>query len=160
DVAKSIERLRDHARAFFSELALAHRGSERARGTLVKSEERVRATQSSLSRTLDAAACVTGALDVIESALAQMAPKGAGPSSGSEDTGLAEQIESLVRRARELRDELRLLLRGDDPDFVYFVEFRGRGIFLRAAPVDVSKIVRELLLDRMHTTVLTSATLT
>ena len=34
------------------------------------------------------------------------------------------------------------------------------GIFLRAAPIDVSAIVRELLLDRMRTTVLTSATLT
>ena len=44
--------------------------------------------------------------------------------------------------------------------YVYFVEFRGRGIFLRASPIDVSTIVRELLLDRMRTTVLTSATLT
>ena len=43
---------------------------------------------------------------------------------------------------------------------MYFVEFRGRGIFLRASPIDVSKIVRELLFDRMRTTVLTSATLT
>ena len=32
--------------------------------------------------------------------------------------------------------------------YVYFVEFRGRGIFLRASPIDVSAIVRELLLDR------------
>jgi ATP-dependent DNA helicase DinG len=40
------------------------------------------------------------------------------------------------------------------------VELRGRGIFLRASPIDVSAIVRELLLDRMQTTVLTSATLT
>jgi ATP-dependent DNA helicase DinG len=43
---------------------------------------------------------------------------------------------------------------------VYFVELRGRGVFLRAAPIDVSTIVHDLLLDRMHTTVLTSATLT
>ena len=61
---------------------------------------------------------------------------------------------------REVRDELRFLLRAGDPDYVYFVEFRGRGIFLRAAPIDVSAIVRELLLDRMRATVLTSATLT
>jgi ATP-dependent DNA helicase DinG len=33
-------------------------------------------------------------------------------------------------------------------------------VFLRASPIDVSTIVRELLLDRMQTTVLTSATLT
>ena len=55
---------------------------------------------------------------------------------------------------------MRFLLRAGDADYVYFVEFRGRGIFLRAAPIDVSAIVRELLLDRMRTTVLTSATLT
>ena len=42
-----------------------------------------------------------------------------------------------------------MLLRADDPDFVYFVEFRGKGIFLRAAPVDVSAIVHDLLLDKM-----------
>ena len=46
------------------------------------------------------------------------------------------------------------------PTYVYFVEFRGKGVFLRASPIDVSTIVRELLLDRMRTTVLTSATLT
>src|SRR4029077_6423980 len=47
-----------------------------------------------------------------------------------------------------------------DPGYVYFVEFRGKGVFLRSAPIDVSEIVRELLFDRMRTTVLTSATLT
>src|SRR5262249_44023135 len=48
----------------------------------------------------------------------------------------------------------------DDDRYVFFVECRGRGVFLRASPIDVSAIVRELLLDRMQTTVLTSATLT
>jgi len=70
-----------------------------------------------------------------------------------------EDVAALGRRARELRDELRRFLRAGDAEYVYFVEFRGRGIFLRAAPIDVSKIVREVLLDKMHTTVLTSATL-
>ena len=51
-------------------------------------------------------------------------------------------------------------MRASEPEYVYFVEFRGRGVFLRASPIDVSAIVRELLLDRMRTTVLTSATLT
>jgi ATP-dependent DNA helicase DinG len=43
---------------------------------------------------------------------------------------------------------------------VYFVEFRSKGVFLRASPIDVSEIIRDLLLDRMRATVLTSATLT
>src|SRR4029079_1547118 len=63
-------------------------------------------------------------------------------------------------RAGEIRDDLRFLLRAGDPAFVYFVEFRGKGVFLRASPIDVSAIVKELLFDRMRTTVLTSATLT
>ena len=67
---------------------------------------------------------------------------------------------SLSRRAGEIRDELRFMLRAGDPAYVYFVEFRGKGIFLRASPIDVSDIVRELVLERMRTTVLTSATLT
>ena len=64
-----------------------------------------------------------------------------------------------MRRATDVRDDLRFLMRATDPDYVYFVEFRGRGVFLRASPIDVSAIVRELLLDRMQATVLTSATL-
>src|SRR5204863_6103292 len=58
------------------------------------------------------------------------------------------------------RKELRFLLRAGDSDYVYFVEFRGRGLFLRASPIDVSAILREHLFDRMTSTVLTSATLT
>jgi len=167
-IAGAIERLRDHARAFFSDVAFAHRGAGRS-GATIRSEERVRATRASLSQTQDAAANLTGALDIVESTLLLLTKSDAGDKSpdASDDNraraaidDLEEEIGSLGRRARELRDEIRLLLRGDDSDYVYFVEFRGRGIFLRAAPVNVSKIVRELLLDRMHTTVLTSATLT
>src|SRR4030095_12820294 len=66
----------------------------------------------------------------------------------------------LARRAGELATELRFLLRANDDDFVYFVEFRGRGVFLRASPIDLWAIMRELLFERMTTTILTSATLT
>jgi ATP-dependent DNA helicase DinG len=167
DIAKAIACLRDSARAFFTELAFAHRSSDRLR-----SEERVRASASSLAQTSDAAADLTGALDVLEAALAgagsirltafakASALKKADPTSDDGNDPSREAVATLVRRTGELRDEIRLLLRAGDSDYVYFVEFRGRGIFLRAAPVDVSAIVRELLLDRMRTTVLTSATLT
>jgi ATP-dependent DNA helicase DinG len=206
DLTKAIEKLRDHARAFFSELAYAHgsgtdargrestleadpstsSGSSRARSgderpdrsvmpergwgpARMRNEERVRATDASLRATHDAAAHLTGALDIVESTLALLRPtSGAGdaatsgdaPGERSEPGGDNEAIQALARRAGDLRTELRFLLRADDTDYVYFVEFRGRGIFLRASPIDVSKIVRELLLDRMKTTILTSATLT
>jgi ATP-dependent DNA helicase DinG len=159
DVAKALDRLRERARHFFTELADAHRGEGRG-----KAEERVRASESSLSATADTAAHLTGALDILESTLA-LADAGAPPEdNAAEDAeGAAdrrEEIAALVRRTGELRDDLRRLLRAGDAEYVYFVEVRGRGIFLRAAPVDVSAIVRELLLDRMRTVVLTSATLT
>ncbi len=158
DLANAIDKLRDHARAFFAELAYAHRTSGQTRG-----EERVRATDASLRGTHDAAAHLTSALDVVESTLALLRRPASGAGDAGNETdegGRAEEIQALARRAGELRTELRFLLRAGDAEYVYFVEFRGRGIFLRASPVDVSKIVRELLLDRMRTTILTSATLT
>jgi ATP-dependent DNA helicase DinG len=160
EIAKAIERLRDHARAFFAELAFAHRGEGR-----VRNEERVRATVESLGQAHDTAADLTGALDLVEANLALLRParrdEGNKPDHGGKDDDKAgEDAAALARRVGQLRDELRFLLRGGDEEYVYFVEFRGRGIFLRASPIDVSAIVREHLLDRMKTTVLTSATLT
>jgi len=187
ELAKALERLRDHAKAFFTELAFAHRGDGR-----MKPEERIRATEESLGHTRDAAAHLTGALDVLEATLAliklvrlkpdttsdgsvRLKPdttneknrgvrsvrRQADPDTSDTDPEDArEDVQALARRAGELRTELRFLLRGRDEAYVYFVEFRGRGAFLRASPIDVSSIVRELLIDKMHTTVLTSATLT
>jgi ATP-dependent DNA helicase DinG len=164
-VERAVARLRDEARAFFAELTHAHRNDDRPRG-----EERIRATPTSLSHASEAAASLTGAIDLVEEALSGLKPDASGdndtdsrsvrpPPDGNGSSG-AEQAAALVRRAGELRTELRFLLRASEAEFVYFVEFRGRGVFLRASPIDVSAIVRELLFDRMRTTVLTSATLT
>ena len=70
-----------------------------------------------------------------------------------------EELAALARRAAELREQIRFLLDASDTGFVYFLERRGKGVFLRAAPIDVSGIVRELILERAESTVLTSATL-
>ena len=64
------------------------------------------------------------------------------------------------QRAGEIRDQLRFLMAASDPHHVYFVETRGRGVFLRAAPIDVADILQQVLFDRMRATILTSATLT
>jgi ATP-dependent DNA helicase DinG len=42
---------------------------------------------------------------------------------------------------------------------VHFVETRGRGVYLRATPIDVSARLQELLFGRVRAAVLTSATL-
>jgi ATP-dependent DNA helicase DinG len=160
DILKVIARLRDYARAFFAALAASHR----ARADDER-EERVRATAESLLKTEGAAANLAGALDHVEAVVALSARGGAGAGgtseAGEEDTErVADDRATLTRRAGQIRDELRFLVRAADPSYVHFVEFRGKGIFLRAAPIDVSSIVRELLVDRLRTTVLTSATLT
>ena len=58
-----------------------------------------------------------------------------------------------------LRDDLTLILGAGDPKFVRFIEGRGRGVFLRAAPIDVADIVRDTVVGGRAATVLTSATL-
>ena len=74
--------------------------------------------------------------------------------------GASEDMLALRRRANEIREQLGFLLSARDTDFVYFLELRGHGVFLRASPIDVSTIVRKLLLQRNFGAVLTSATLT
>ena len=152
ELQKGIDRLRDHGRSFFTELSFAHRTNDRGRG-----EERVRATDQSLAHTREVAAYLAGSLDLVEASLALLKP--AGTTADGEPAAPFDGA-ALARRAGEIRDELRFLLRAGDPAYVYFVEFRGKGIFLRASPIDVSDIIRDLLLERMRGTVLTSATLT
>jgi ATP-dependent DNA helicase DinG len=155
---KAVEKLRDRGRMFFNEITYAHRADSRARG-----EERIRATPSSLAQASEGAAMLAGALDIVEATLKLVRLKpDTTESSGSvsNQADVQEQIDALARRADEIRTDLRFLMRANEAEYVYFVEFRGRGVFLRASPIDVSAIVRELLLDKMRATVLTSATLT
>ena len=62
-------------------------------------------------------------------------------------------------RARDLREDTRRLLAPDDGTLARFIEARGRTVALRAAPIDVSSIVRDTVMTGREATVLTSATL-
>jgi ATP-dependent DNA helicase DinG len=73
---------------------------------------------------------------------------------------LPEDLKGVQARATALREDVRVLLAADDPAFVHFIEVRGRGIALRAAPIDVAGLVRERVIGDRAATVLTSATLT
>ena len=59
-----------------------------------------------------------------------------------------EDLLSLARRAGRCATTCASCCARRTNDYVYFLEFRGRGVFLRASPIDVSQIVREMLLDR------------
>ncbi len=69
------------------------------------------------------------------------------------------EVENLVRRIREARFNLEFIIAGDDRRYVYWIERRGRGVFLRASPIDVSTLLQDKLFGRVETVVLTSATL-
>lgn len=70
-----------------------------------------------------------------------------------------EEILNLARRAEELLVSFEQVMEGKDRNAVHWWERRGRGIFLEAAPIDVSSILRERLFDQVETVILTSATL-
>jgi ATP-dependent DNA helicase DinG len=70
-----------------------------------------------------------------------------------------EEVVPLFRRTAELNMGLRFVMEEDDERYVYWMEKRGRGVFLQATPINVSSIVAERLFTRVETVVLTSATL-
>jgi ATP-dependent DNA helicase DinG len=147
EVQRATDRVSDHARTFFGNLAMARR----MRGRY--GEDRLRVTAGWFGDIVTDGLALSTALDGLEGAAA-LAARGV-----QSDSDTSEDALTLARRARETRDDLQFLLAAADPGFVYFLETRGRGVFLRAAPIDVSAIIREHLLGRMHATVLTSATL-
>lgn len=69
------------------------------------------------------------------------------------------EVENLIRRIREVRFGLEFIVAGDDKRYVYWMERRGRGLFLRASPIDVSTLLQDKLFERVETIVMTSATL-
>jgi ATP-dependent DNA helicase DinG len=69
------------------------------------------------------------------------------------------EVEALIRRLRELRFELEFIVTGSDKKFVYWLERRNRGVFLRASPIDVAGLLQDKLFEEVPTVVLTSATL-
>ena len=156
DVARALARVSERSRIFFAGLSLARTPA---------AESRARYTPEAMAGHADDGLMLAGALEGLEASLALAAranrndPNDASDPTGSNGPDGANDSSALMRRAGELRADLRVLLRADDPDFVYYIENRGRGLFLRASPIDVSRVVKDALFDRFRTVVLTSATL-
>ncbi len=70
-----------------------------------------------------------------------------------------EETIPLVNRAREIGRRLQFFMESNDRKYVYWIERRGRGTFLQATPIDVSRILDDKLFDAVDTVILTSATL-
>lgn len=69
------------------------------------------------------------------------------------------EADSLLRRTRQTRFDLEFVVTQAERNYVYWIERRGKGFFLRASPVDVSELLREKLFEKVETCILTSATL-
>ncbi len=69
------------------------------------------------------------------------------------------EADSLLRRTRQTRFDLDFIVTQSERNYVYWLERSGKGIFLRASPVDVSELLREKLFEKVNTCILTSATL-
>jgi len=70
-----------------------------------------------------------------------------------------EEMIPLFRRTRELTDALEFWSKAEHKSHVYWIERRGRGVFLQATPIDVSLLIQEKLFQQKDTIILTSATL-
>jgi ATP-dependent DNA helicase DinG len=81
-------------------------------------------------------------------------------SAISNEKQLPESIFLLARRAVDMRLTLQQIVDAADPGFVFWCERRGKGVFLRASPIDVSSIVRTAVFEQNEATVMVSATLT
>ena len=71
----------------------------------------------------------------------------------------APALLQIARRAAELRVELAAVTAMKEPSRVFFAEARGRGVFLRAAPIDVAEELVTRLYRNVDTVIFTSATL-
>lgn len=70
------------------------------------------------------------------------------------------ELDLLVRRCETTASELQFVVEDAGEDYVCWYERRGRGIFMQATPIDVSKILSEKLFSNSEAVILTSATLT
>jgi ATP-dependent DNA helicase DinG len=147
-VRRMTARVEDRGHQFFEALQPRRRSGE----------ERVRVTEDALADVQPLGQALVGTLEGLEAQL-QLLKSAPSDEAGAARPAVVDDIMNLAGRVAALRLELAILLRASDPDFVFFLETRGRGLFLRAAPIDVSRIVREELIDHFKATVLTSATM-
>ena len=147
-VARAIETLAAASRGFFLDLQTRRPGvRQSAEPGAALFDERLRVTGETLAEAAgESGLHLIDGLTALEESLALL-------------KDAPEDLRAIARRAGEIRDDVRFLLRAGDESYVYFLEIRGRHIALRAAPIDVSDIIRDVLIARLPSLVLTSATL-
>src|SRR5258708_4100216 len=69
-----------------------------------------------------------------------------------------EEVNPLVRRAKDISERLAFWMKGGNRNFVYWIERRGRGCFLVATPIDVSSLLEGRLFESLAPVIITAAT--
>jgi len=146
DVERELKAAQQDAREVLAEAdTIRHRG-ERFFGLLRRGTGRRLAPDWMTSRLKEEADALLLRLEGLRSAILALPER-------------PEPLNAVAGRAQQLRQELDFVLRAEEDAHVYFIETRGRGVFLRATPIDVSATLRERLFDNLRAGVLTSATL-
>ncbi len=70
-----------------------------------------------------------------------------------------EYVMNLAGRAQALSEDFAFIITRDEPDHVYWAETRGRGVILRASPIELGPIMEQKLFSDETPIVFTSATL-
>ncbi|MFE8602790.1 ATP-dependent DNA helicase [Archangium violaceum] len=131
-----VVRLRTHSEALFSQ-APRVLGLKEHEGAVALNPERL--------------ALLSGSIEQVKGALSAL---GAFTTSEREP-----ELTLLTRRCAELVADLSFLEKVESHDHVYWAEARGRGVFLRASPIEIARELQERLYGGVDTVVFTSATL-
>ncbi len=142
----------DERSGMLSALALTVRARAEALFTAAPAVLGVAANEGAVRLTPETGARLSAAADQFGEALAGLAALAAG--------GDEPELVSVRRRAGELAEELRFVLEASAENHVYWAEPRGRGLSLRAAPIEVADELQKRLYGSVDTVVFTSATLT
>ena len=146
DVERELKAAELDAREVRSEVASVRMRAERLFGQLARGPGQRLAPNWITTRATEEALALLQRLEGLRTALLALPDR-------------PETISGLAGRTLTLAAELAFLFKAEDDGHVYFIETRGRGVFLRAMPIDVSERLQELLFESLRAAVLTSATL-
>ncbi len=146
DVERELKAGRMDAREILAEVASVRHRADRFFKLLLRSQGRRLTPDWMTAQEAEESRALIGRLDGLKTAILATQDR-------------PEPLTALTSRVGTLRDELLFVLSAEEDNHVYFVEARGRGVFLRATPIEVAETLRELLFDQVRAAVLTSATL-
>lgn len=133
DAARIISTLPDRADLFFSTV----RGGR---------DDKRRLTKGEAQRLAEGAERLAGSLSLVSDFLSTL-------------KNAPDSVKALAIRFEDIAQGLTSYLAMEEKDNVYWIEPRGRGVFMHSSPIDVSSHLVEKLYSRTQSVVFTSATL-